>query len=970
MTRRGKTDRRTGAATLPAEALEPRRLLATYWVDSAGSNANAGTQSAPFQTITYALTRATAVGDVVNVNSGTYRGEKAWFKGHGVTLQAAPGAPAKPEITGLSVLPSSGWVRQDPAGQGRPIYSAPWNHFFGAWASQFTDPNGLGNNESLSASMRSGRTDSDARYKARNQLFVDRAYQVEVARLIDLAPGKFFIDDAANKVHLWLSDGGAPASHVVEGTTRGESLVRTQGYDNLTIRNLIFFGGANQHREPALLRVSNPDHDTANKSDNVLIDGVEAYYAAGSGIFVNGTGGTVRNIKVSNNGECGILAGGPRSYLIENVELFSNNKLVGKVFDLGDSAVAKVTSSRDTTVQNVVSAYNNGNGFWFDGDNRNVIFRNSRIHDNNNEGLRYELAYTANIYNNVIYRNKSIGIHLSASSGANVFNNTIAGEGDLAIAGAQTRYWTQYGKHQKVYANKIYNNLIFYQQMGYNKKGFGLAYNVVDPQFNPAGFPDSNGVVPFAQNDSNNNLFYLATGADSLNFFVKSAAGSDGSFATTSYKTLAEFLSVTVGQAWDTNSLWKQNPLFVSAAVDDYRLMQGSPADNRGVIFPGMPSFALVDAAGRRRSAGNVDIGAYQVNAPPSVATPAAASSARVTGRTTALSILGSDDTGEPALTYRWSATGPAPVTFSANGSNTARHTLVTFAEPGAYRFTATITDAEGLAVSSTVDVTVDLTVTRIDVTPDAVTVGTGASQQFTARAADQFGRAMATAFTWQVSSGGGAIDSSGLYTAPADPGSATIMARSGDIAGSAAVTIVDRTAPVLVTAASRKTHGSAGAFDLALSLDSATPTVEPRVGGPSRLLFTLSEAVTAADGTLDSSEFTIDNAAFAAASMAGDVLTLQLANAVNGTRVSVSLNGLIDAAGNALTGTRTITIRSLYGDVIPDGVVNLSDLQAVKDRQRQTASFSSFRFDVDGDGLIDLDDLQVVKNAQRTSVP
>ena len=44
-------------------------------------------------------------------------------------------------------------------------------------------------------------------------------------------------------------------------------------------------------------------------------------------------------------------------------------------------------------------------------------------------------------------------------------------------------------------------------------------------------------------------------------------------------------------------------------------------------------------------------------NAAPTVAAPAAASPSPVTGTTTALSVLGADDGGEPGLTYTWAAT-------------------------------------------------------------------------------------------------------------------------------------------------------------------------------------------------------------------------------------------------------------------------------------------------------------------------
>ena len=167
-------------------------------------------------------------------------------------------------------------------------------------------------------------------------------------------------------------------------------------------------------------------------------------------------------------------------------------------------------------------------------------------------------------------------------------------------------------------------------------------------------------------------------------------------------------------------------------------------------------------------------------DAAPTVATPAAATPGTVTGITTALSVLGadSDGGGESNLTYTWATTGtpPAAVSFSANGTNDAKNTTATFAVAGNYTFLVTITDMGGESTSSSVDVTVNQTLTSIAVTPAAASLGSDATQQFAAMSYDQFGNAMSSqpSCTWAVASGVGSIDSaSGLYTAlvlPARP--------------------------------------------------------------------------------------------------------------------------------------------------------------------------------------------------------
>jgi hypothetical protein len=186
-------------------------------------------------------------------------------------------------------------------------------------------------------------------------------------------------------------------------------------------------------------------------------------------------------------------------------------------------------------------------------------------------------------------------------------------------------------------------------------------------------------------------------------------------------------------------------------------------------------------------------------NQAPTVATPAAASPATVTGTTTSLSTLGADDGGEANLTYNWAVTaqpsGVSSPSFSVNGTNAAKKDTATFYAAGSYTFQVTITDSGGLSVTSSVNVTVTQTQTRIGVTPSSVTLANGATQSFSASLLDQFGRAMATqpTFTWSVATGGlgGVVTVAGLYTAPASgTGTDTVRATAGSMSGTSTVSV------------------------------------------------------------------------------------------------------------------------------------------------------------------------------------
>jgi hypothetical protein len=191
---------------------------------------------------------------------------------------------------------------------------------------------------------------------------------------------------------------------------------------------------------------------------------------------------------------------------------------------------------------------------------------------------------------------------------------------------------------------------------------------------------------------------------------------------------------------------------------------------------------------GRVLSASEISSIANQGSAAPTVATAAAASPATVAGTTTNLSVLGADDNGEGDLTYTWSATGPAAVNFSTNGTNAAKTAVATFTKAGNYVFTATIADSGGRSVTSTVSVTVNQTLTAITAVGK---MGTGMSVQM--NALDQFGSSVSSPVTWTTTAG--TITSSGLLTAPNAAGTATVKGVVGSTQLTTTATFVPATA-------------------------------------------------------------------------------------------------------------------------------------------------------------------------------
>ena len=172
-------------------------------------------------------------------------------------------------------------------------------------------------------------------------------------------------------------------------------------------------------------------------------------------------------------------------------------------------------------------------------------------------------------------------------------------------------------------------------------------------------------------------------------------------------------------------------------------------------------------------------------NQSPALAAAASASPAPVTGTTTALSVLGADDSREANLVYTWTNTGPAAVTYSDNADNTAKNTIAIFHKAGTYIFTASIKDPSGSAITSNSTVTVTQTPSGFGITPAPALVLPGATLQLLAGTVDQFNQLITPAAntTWSLLSGPGTLSPSGLFVAPATPGAITsVQVNSGNL--------------------------------------------------------------------------------------------------------------------------------------------------------------------------------------------
>jgi hypothetical protein len=336
----------------------------------------------------------------------------------------------------------------------------------------------------------------------------------------------------------------------------------------------------------------------------------------------------------------------------------------------------------------------------------------------------------------------------------------------------------------------------------------------------------------------------------------------------------------------------------------------------------------------------------------PVVVNAAAADSNPVSGISTDLSALGSENGSSSGLTYTWSATGPAGVLYTGNtnGTNAAANITAQFSMAGSYNFTVTIADAEGGTTTSSLAVNVQQTPTNVTVTPSTVTVAPGGQQQFSAIVYDQFGNTeSAHPILWSVSdpgSNGNSINSSGLATFTETPGTYTVTAGFGFASGNATVTV--GVAPVVSTFQVNDGSAQRSMVDsltvtfnepVTLSTGAISLNLLSQTGGASTpMAFTL----TPSSGSSTTWVLSFTGSAYIGGSLPDGAYEL-----------IVSASGVSSGQGLNMSTTQDFTFWRLYGDFGGDGTVNGSDFTQLVTLIGHATNSSDWYVDYDNDGVI-----------------
>jgi hypothetical protein len=172
-----------------------------------------------------------------------------------------------------------------------------------------------------------------------------------------------------------------------------------------------------------------------------------------------------------------------------------------------------------------------------------------------------------------------------------------------------------------------------------------------------------------------------------------------------------------------------------------------------------------------------------------------------------------------------------------------------------------------------------------------------------------------------------------------------------------------------LLGVVSRKTHGSAGTFDIDLPR-TGNIGIECRTGGANgnhTMVFTFANPLVRVTGAnVTSGTGTITSSAI---SPNGFEYVVNLSGVANAQRLTVTLNGISDTAGN-FTAKLPATMGALVGDTTGNGSVNSSDISQTQSQSGQPVTSANFREDVTVNGFINSSDISLVQSKSGTALP
>ena len=382
----------------PAAAATP-----TLYVSPTGSDSATGTSAAPLRTLARAVSKATS-GTTVVLAGGTYR-ESVQVYGKDVDIVGAPGATVV--LDGARNL--TGWQ----AGDGG-WYVDGWTHEFARTTGDMIDPN-----------------NPMAAYP--DQAFLDGVPLAQVASLGALGAGRFYVDNAADR--LWIGDD--PSGRTVDASYLPFAIYFNKA-NGSSLRNVTVRRYATPAANMAAVRAYSNDVTVADSTFE---------HNAYMGLSAMGNRFTFTNLLVRDNAYIGVHGHLSNDFSLTRSTILRNN---AERFDYRHSAAGvKVTTATGIEFRNNYVADNLGPGLWTDLSGIEVTVVGNLLERNLRSSIFMELSGFVTVVDNVVIGSGVTGIRILETNDAEVWNN--------ALYRSEREIWVQEGPRTDPSANELAN---------------------------------------------------------------------------------------------------------------------------------------------------------------------------------------------------------------------------------------------------------------------------------------------------------------------------------------------------------------------------------------------------------------------------------------------------------------------------------------------------------------------------------
>lgn len=356
-----------------------------------------GSLARPLATVAEALDRVKGSGTIV-LRGGVYREEVFVGRSKTVVIRAYPGE----EVWFDGTDPLTDFTRDG------DVWRTAWPYEFSSAPSYTGDEDGTEENWNF--------LDPEHPFAAHpEQVWVDDAPLAQVAP-DEVVAGTFAIDPDTAELIL----GDDPEDRVVAASTRQRAF-------ELRSPDSVLEGIGVRRYAPSVQTMG----AVVLEGDRALLQDVVIEDSATSGLFVTGTGSTVKNVTIRRSGLIGATANYADNLVLSRVLLEDNNT---ELFNQAPvSGGFKVSRSRHLVISGSVVRGNAGPGIWLDQSVFDTTILSSDVLSNAGHGVFAEISDKVRIIDVVIAGNRRIGLKINDSSDVQVWRSTIVGNG-LGIA--------------------------------------------------------------------------------------------------------------------------------------------------------------------------------------------------------------------------------------------------------------------------------------------------------------------------------------------------------------------------------------------------------------------------------------------------------------------------------------------------------------------------------------------------------